>query len=307
MYPGKQQRHGTPPRTSPREMAELEDQIVARLKGHVDYRLEGLKAFIADEIAAAKTEMLETLEQSQAQRQSPRPAAYGGLDDYVLPKRSDERRPRIPSRPTRAPEVRAPYGRGQVDRLEDETGIRTLAIDLPRKPKERPRAPLPDDDGPPRVAAPVAVPRQDISAQTSMPLINVDPERQPNGDLAVSARPAAEVRDANEGHPQPPEQTVRAASTINNNLVKHEDVRRARRVKSGSTERSSGSNRSPGVPEVARYMRVTNDFVAEDVIELSIKAGDRVRVNESRPDWTNVTAIDETSGWVPTSHLEPDD
>lgn len=28
----------------------------------------------------------------------------------------------------------------------------------------------------------------------------------------------------------------------------------------------------------SRYMRVTNDFVAEDVIELSIKAGDRVEV-----------------------------
>ncbi|EER09572.1 hypothetical protein Pmar_PMAR008712 [Perkinsus marinus ATCC 50983] len=306
MYPGKQQRHGTPPRISPREMAELEDQIVARLKGHLDYRLEGLRAFIADEVATAKNEIMEALERGQSQRQSPRTAAaYGALDDYALARRPDERRTRVSSRPVRSLEAAGFYGRGQADLLEDGPGLRALPMDLPRKPRERPKIPVvDDDDGPQRVAAPIVAPRQDISAQTSTPLISVDHDRQPHGEVLANGRP---MPDVDEVTLRPPERIVHGVVAVHHSSMEPEDVRGSRRVKSASTERSSGSTRSPGLNKGSRYMRVTNDFVAEDVIELSIKAGDRVEVNESRPDWTNVTGVDGQAGWVPTSHLEPDD
>lgn len=72
----------------------------------------------------------------------------------------------VSSRPVRSLEAAGFYGRGQADLLEDGPGLRALPMDLPRKPRERPKIPVvDDDDGPQRVAAPIVAPRQDISGR----------------------------------------------------------------------------------------------------------------------------------------------
>ncbi|KAF4674531.1 hypothetical protein FOL47_009057 [Perkinsus chesapeaki] len=328
MYPGKPQRHSTPPpRISSREMVELEDQIVARLKGHLDYRLEGLKAYIADEIASAKTEILEALEPrpDRAQRLSPRTDGHYPAE-YPLRRVEDRNSYMSASRPVRGVESYRCYRRENVEAISPEPREQQH-VELPRKPTQRPRmCSIGSHEQPTRAAVGNAV-KQDISAQTTMPLINVDPE-QPNGAAAAAAVVDAVGAAESSGGYKTPEEANRAIGSPT-----EENSHLVRRAKSGSTERSTGSNRSRGVVKsilgyflpmrgkfmaqqmgqarisgaraCGQQMRVTNDFVAEDVIELSIKAGERITVNESRPDWTNVINGEGQNGWVPTSHLEP--